>query len=77
MALLLCIKIFTEFSQVTCFFFEWGGMGQTFVQTGMFDLLDMHTSRHDSVTLAYLSHMQIINENKLVVVCRHLRPIAD
>ena len=77
MTLLLFIMIFTEFNRVSCFFFEWGGMGETFDQTGMFDLLDMHPSRHDSVTLAHSSHMQIINQNNLVVVCRHLQPIAD
>ena len=38
MTLLLFMMIFTEFSRVACFFFEWGGMGTTFVQTGTFDL---------------------------------------
>ena len=32
-------------------------------------LIYMHASRHDSVTLAHSSHMKIINQNKLVVVC--------
>ena len=62
------MMIFTEFSRVNCFFFEWGGMaGETFVQTGTFDL----QARFETI----LSHW--LNQHKLVVLCRHLRPIAD
>ena len=74
MAWLLFIMIFTEFSRVNCFFFEWGGMGETFVQTYTFDLQARFETRFCH-TGSFVT--QIINKNKLVVVCTHLRPIAD
>ena len=77
MTLLLFIMIlFMEFSRVACFFFEWGGMGETFVQTCTFDLHARFETRFCR-TGSFITHANHQPKQARCGLYRHLRPIAD